>query len=187
MAWLSEIRTFSFGANAGLRAEIALTLDNDFEQDTRSLRSAGTIDVSEMCSRFKESNFPGVTISSASPFGLKRFAGQPAILWRDTTAMTWWIATSNPKNSRSVLVHGACKETKTKVLWIASRDSAAQSQISTRMANRSVGPDSMHAFVCSRRVRRGLGTGRLRRGAGVPRWPDDGRRAGTQLLHAATA
>jgi uncharacterized membrane protein YgcG len=146
---LSEIRTFTFESSPGIRSDITLSLSNDFEEDTRPLTPAGTIDIAALCSNFKKSPL-NIEITSASPLGLRRFTNQPYVLWRDTTDSRWWLATKNARNARAVVVAGDCQgklATPTRVLWIASRDSAVQANITRRMANRSVGPDSIHGFV----------------------------------------
>ena len=154
---LSEIRTFSFddgSAVNGARTEILLTLSNDFDDEPAdvAVRDNGTeeppADIGQMCALWDQPA-NAYAISSASPIGLKRFTGQPAVLHRDIEARLWWIATKNPKNARAVLIGGDCKGLfkPTRVLWIASRDTAVQSEMNRAMASRSIGPDSLFGMV----------------------------------------
>ncbi|HSA54736.1 MAG TPA: hypothetical protein VLE53_03490 [Gemmatimonadaceae bacterium] len=135
----SEIRTFRFddgtGVNAGMRTEISLSLANSLDHDSTDVTEPTTrttpVDIGELCSMWD--NPPTeVSISSASPIGLRRFAGQPAVLFRDSAATKWWIATKNRSGRRSVLVGGDCDGIRgnTRTRWVASKDSALQARIS---------------------------------------------------------
>jgi hypothetical protein len=152
---LSEIRTFTFDDGSGVngaRTEIRLTLANDFDDDPAEVAARdaeeNAVDIGQMCALWNQPA-TAYAISSASPIGMKRFTGQPAVLHRDIGAKRWWIATRNPKNARAVLIGGDCKGlvNPTRVLWIASRDTSVQGEMNRRMANRSVGPDSMFGMV----------------------------------------
>ena len=131
---LSEIRTFLYDASSGMRTPISLTLHNEFDEAPAGDEPPASIDIAQLCSVFRDP-ISAVTISSASPIGLKRFAGQPAVLYRDSVATKWQIATNNPKGSRAVLVGGDCDGTKTRMRWIASKDSALQRKVSDILRN----------------------------------------------------
>lgn len=134
---LSEIGSFTYddgtGATGGARTVVTLSLDNAFDQEPVSTMDASSsssnpVDINRLCALW--SNPPdAISISSASPFGLKRFAGQPSVLFRDESAGRWWIATQNPGGRRSVLVGGDCQGTKTRTRWIASRDDSLLAKI----------------------------------------------------------
>jgi len=136
---LSEIRTFRFddgsGVTTGERTEISLTLTNAFEDEaapatTLAAGASPPIDLADLC-RLWDQPITGIVISSSSPIGLRRFAGQAAALWRDSTAERWWIATRNAKTDpRAVLVGGDCApDGKTRPRYIASRDTSLQRRV----------------------------------------------------------
>jgi hypothetical protein len=140
----SEIRWFRFddgtGTGAGQRTALTLSLTNDLDQEPEDASTMGDengtpTDVANLCASWN--NPPSaIAISSASPFGLKRFRGQPAVLYRDSTAVRWWLATTNPSGRRDVLVGGDCKGTKTRVRYIASKNPTVQERINTMLAAR---------------------------------------------------
>ena len=133
----SEIRTFRFdngtGVAGGARTQLRLSLANDFDDEPEETAAAAgdeseSRDIKELCSLWNDPP-ESVTISSASPLGLKKFAGAPAVLFRDSAAGRWWISTQKAGSRRNVLVGGDCKGTKTRVRWIASKDSTLQANI----------------------------------------------------------
>jgi hypothetical protein len=153
---LSEIRTFSFddqGTNRGVSSAISLTLSNDFDADPSGNRplyspqDGSMIEVNQLCASWHQP-IKGVRITSASPLGLKRFTNMPAVFWRDSTAMKWWIATSS-LSGRSVLVGGDCltfKADGTRIRWIASRDSSLQRNIGA-LLSATTNVDSLWGIV----------------------------------------
>jgi len=143
----SEIRTFRFddgtGIAGGQRTELVLTLDNAFDHDASAVELAGadppaTIDIGELCSTW-DTPPAGITITADSPLALRRFKGQPAVLFRDTTATRWWIATQNKSGRRDVLIGGDCSGDKTRTRWIASKNTELQEKINRLLASSPVG------------------------------------------------
>jgi hypothetical protein len=140
----SEIRTFRFddgtGPNGGVRTEINLSLANAFDHDSSDATQATTagtappVDIAQLCAMWDDPP-ESVSITSDSPIGLKRFAGQPAVLFRDSAATKWWISTRSPNDRRAVLIGGDCGGFggKTRTRWIASQNRELQERISNML------------------------------------------------------
>jgi hypothetical protein len=144
----SEIRSFRIAAGTGVastqRSELTLGLSNAFDDEPVEAHGAGDeagatpVDISQLCSMW-ESPPEAISLSSDSPIGLRRFAGQPAVLFRDSAATRWWISTRTAGGRRSVLVGGDCSGEKTRTRWIASKDSTLQSKINGMLTAKPAG------------------------------------------------
>jgi hypothetical protein len=137
----SEIRTFHYddgtSLHPGLSSDISLSLANAFDHDSSDASQTTTasaetpVDIAQLCAMWNDPP-SSVTITSDSPFGLKRFAGQPAVLYRDSAATKWWITTKSPNDRRAVLIGGDCGGFggKTRTRWIASKNQEFQEKVS---------------------------------------------------------
>lgn len=143
----SEIRSFVLGGGdaGGSRRNIKLSLANAFDHDPAEGESAeaeAPIDIAQLCGRW--SNPPAaVAITADSPFGMKKFAGRPAVLYQnpDTTNKRWWISLEKTADARrTVLLGGDCLGFggKARTRWIASKDSALQAWTSNVMRGMTV-------------------------------------------------
>lgn len=136
----SVIRTFRYDDGTGVggvRTEISLSLANAFDHDsTDGTQTLGTttqsaVDIAQLCAMWNDPPTE-VSITSDSPFGLRKFAGQAAVLYRDSAATKWWISTRSPNDRRAVLIGGDCGGAggKTRTRWIASKNREFQERIS---------------------------------------------------------
>lgn len=137
----SEIRTFRYDdgtAATSAAAPLKLSLFNAQDTEADSGTPPESRGIKEICEQWDSLSAKDLVLTVNSPLGLKRFAGQPAWLFRqgdpaesdakfsDRGDARWWIRVKTSGGRRDVLIGGSCNKTKTKVDWIASRDSTLQ-------------------------------------------------------------
>ena len=116
---------------------ITLSMSNAFDEETDGAmggtRSAGatTRGIDELCANWSHPDGEFV-LTTDSPLGFRRFAGNPAVLFQEDSTRHWWIRTISPNGNRDVLIGGGCNRMTdaTIVHWIASRNDDLRQRIS---------------------------------------------------------
>jgi hypothetical protein len=121
---------------------ITLSMSNGFDHEpddgtvgTRS--SSGTQrGIDELCANW-DAPAADFVLTTDSPIGFKRFAGNDAVLFQEDTTQTWWIRTVSPNGRRDVLISGGCDRSGQQTIyhWIASRNTTLQERVSTILSN----------------------------------------------------
>jgi hypothetical protein len=141
----SEIRTFRFDdgslaattATSGIRLSLFNAMDEE-DGGASNDNSSTSVGIKDLCEKWDSASSGNLVLDMSAPIGFKRFAGQPAWLFKqgnpaaedaavyDRGNAQWWIRVKTPNGRRDVLIEGICNKTKTKIEWIASRDSTLQ-------------------------------------------------------------
>jgi hypothetical protein len=141
----SETQVFRYDPGAGASpgsSAITLSLHNAFDADDGTGTAAGvrsapgaTADIDQLCALWDDPPDEYV-ITSDSPLGMRRLAGQDAELYQNDTSRDWWIVTRSPNGKRDVLIGGGCtRGDNTVVHWIASKNETLQQRISAFLSN----------------------------------------------------
>jgi hypothetical protein len=122
---------------------ITLSMHNAFDEEpddgTFGTRNGGTATqrgLEELCANWSDPAAEFV-LTTDSPLGFRRFAGNAATLFQDDATKHWWIRTTSPNGNRDVLIGGGCNRWNdaTIVHWIASKNDAARQWISEKLSS----------------------------------------------------